>query len=480
MSMNLPKDSATNPWHEILHARLRGSPYPLFDFQDHIIPAASIWTGSREWVTAFRKASLQPGDRIALLLPPSSTFLAVLTAALWEGLSIALYSPDTATDAALLASDARLVVSHSRGQFVWNPTASTSPPLLEHLPPLRSAVTLPQPDARFLLRTSGTSGSSRTVALSDAGILSVIRSHLPLLDMDDAVVLSVLPWHHSFGLVLDLLASVVAGALVCRDPLGGRNAAQMINLIARHGVTHLNTVPRTISLLLAADGGRSALESLRGGTVGGAPASVSIAAGLAGTRLRSGYGQTEASPGIALGPPGVWTAGYLGHAVGCETKITSGGTLAFRGENACLGYFSPQTGLDRCDPGRWVDTRDYVEVSEGGFHFCGRADDSFKLANGRVVDAALLETQLRRELPGTDELMVFTDDGERLHVAVSTLPGWAPPSRADVASLLGHLSVYLGGLFPVAPGRFDRTPKGAIDRRRIMESVGLHANHRAA
>lgn len=453
-------------WNEILHTRLRGSPYPIFSFGDRIIPAASVWTGSREWVNAFRSAGLVPGDRIAIALPPSPEFLAALVAAIWEGLAIAPVDPRTAPDVAVFNADARLVVSHTPSRFSWVPTGATSPPDASRLPELRSSRTGPEPLIRFLLRTSGTTGGARTVALSDGGVLSVIESHLPLLDLRDGVVVSVLPWHHSFGLVLDLLASIFAGAIIHRDPHAGRNPHALAALLRDTGATHLNTVPRTISLLLSTDAGLPVLQSLRGGTVGGAPVSALLASKLATTRLRAGYGQTEASPGIALGKPGQWTRGHLGTPVACETKLTPEGTLAFRGNNACLGYFSGEDGLILESPNRWVDTHDYVELAPGGMIFQGRFDDNFKLANGRLVDAALLESKLCRALPGVDEAAVFTDDGERLYVALAshTHP---VPSHTEVAACLGPLAAYLAGVFPLSDQNQYRTAKGALDRKQL-------------
>ena len=203
-----------------------------------------------------------------------------------------------------------------------------------------------------------------------------------------------------------------------------------------------------------------------GGTVGGAPVSALLASKLATTRLRAGYGQTEASPGIALGKPGQWTRGHLGTPVACETKLTLEGTLAFRGKNACLGYFSGEDGLILESPNRWVDTHDYVELAPGGMIFQGRFDDNFKLANGRLVDAALLESKLCRALPGVDEAAVFTDDGERLYVALAshTHP---VPSHTEVAACLGPLAAYLAGVFPVSDQNQYRTAKGALDRKQL-------------
>jgi long-subunit acyl-CoA synthetase (AMP-forming) len=60
------------------------------------------------------------------------------------------------------------------------------------------------PEARFLLRTSGTGGQRKRIALSDANLFVVLRSHLPILGLKARHrLLSTLPWSHAFGLVLE-------------------------------------------------------------------------------------------------------------------------------------------------------------------------------------------------------------------------------------------------------------------------------------
>ena len=48
--------------------------------------------------------------------------------------------------------------------------------------------------------TSGTSGESKAVLLSHSGIVSVINSYLEIFKVPDTA-LSVLPYHHAFGLI---------------------------------------------------------------------------------------------------------------------------------------------------------------------------------------------------------------------------------------------------------------------------------------
>ncbi len=475
-TQHVGNDGRASPWRDALRERLRASPTPVFDFGDHTIPAASIWNGSRQWVEAFRRAGLAPGHRVALCLEPSAAFLAVLVAALCEGLTLCPLDSrlDPATAAALI--DAAAVISHLPGPHTWTPESPASPP--DSTPPLRTPILAPTPDIRFLVRTSGSSGAARTVALTDRNVLSVLESHRPHLGLDpESVVASVLPWHHAFGLILDLLPALFAGATVIRHATSIRDPAALLHLLRDREVNHLSGVPLTFARLFDRTEGPSVLARLRGGIVGGAPVSASLAARLAATQLRAGYGQTEAAPGIALGEPGQWSAGWLGAAVGCEARVTERGTLAFRGENAFANYFDASVGgLDETQPSGaargWVDTGDLVEAAPdgSGWTFIGRADDSFKLSNGRLVSAAHAEAALRDALHDIDEAAIFTADGERLTVILTPRSGAEHPTRAQVAVALGPLAPLLREVIIITAetrNALPRTSKGAIDRSRL-------------
>ncbi len=465
-----------NPWHRLLYERLRDRALPALISEGTITPAASLWTGSRLWLESFREADLQPGDRLLMSLSPSAAFVQVMTAALWHGLSIALLPPDEDVTEYMEALDARAAVS-DRGLRYGVPDPDTCPPHTwqpEGLagpadPPeaLRETTQPRTPEVRFLLRTSGTTGTPTWVALSDRNVLSVLASHMPHLDLQNARTLSVLPWFHAFGLILDFLPALLSEAEIIRDPNGGRDPEELLRLTRAWGATHLSAVPLVIDRLRRTDGGPEMLCSLSGGIVGGAPVSGSLAQLLSGTSLRAGYGQTEASPGITLGPPGHWAANYLGQPLGCEIHIDDDGELHFQGDNACVGIWRDGR-LDRLDPNRLVATGDKVEQDGDDLFFRGRTDNTFKLSNGRLVPAGQVESTLKQRFQKLDEAFVFTPDGDNVALALRLTEGSSePPSDNAIRQAMGDLHERLIDISVVDTDMWVSTPKGTVAREEM-------------
>ena len=452
MPTSPPGVATRSRWGHDLRASLAERTTAVLHDGGGALTGRALWQLAGTWGVWLRAHRLEPGDRVACALPSERAFAALLIAALDQGLTLALLPAGADADGAAAALDARLVIASA--------SADGAPPARALLRPSVGAST---PDVRFLLQTSGTSGERRWIALSDGNVRAVLDSHAPAHPLAGATVLSVLPWHHAFGLVIQLLPALLAGASLVREPSAGRDPASLLAACRTHDVTHLDAVPHTLRMLAAHPDGLAMLTGLRGGVVGGAPVDAPLAAVLARTRLRVGYGQTEASPGIALGAPGEWRAGLLGRALGCEVRIDDDGVLAFRGPNACVGGWSDGA-LSRLPPDRWARTGDLARrESDGTLHFEGRLAASFKLANGRHVAAAAIEGAVRARFPALHEALLSSPDGETLVLAYS---GPADGVSVEVVRpLLGGLSARPLQLVPVADADWIRTPKGELDRR---------------
>ncbi|TAE30315.1 MAG: long-chain fatty acid--CoA ligase [Candidatus Kapaibacterium sp.] len=472
-------------WQERLYARLFQQAYPLLVFDDGILPAASLWFSMREWVNIFRQHNLSAGSRILVALPPSRSFVAVLLAGLWERCSLALCPPSVNPLEAASLLDVSAIITANDAECTLSP---------------HSAAQAPTPDVRLLLASSGTTSEPRWFALSDTNIFTVLDSHLPELGLQSssqahgegvrvagvlenlvqnypaARVLSVLPLHHAFGLLIDFLPAFFAGAELVRDTKGGRDTEALLALAEAHSITHCSMVPLLVRRLAESERGRIFLCGLQGGVIGGAPVQEDIVPILRQTKLRVGYGQTEASPGITLGAPGVWAANYLGKTLpkplGSDVRINADSVLEFRGANACIGAWTRARGFEALPPERWHSTGDIVQTSNDaaleGYFFVGRSDDNFKLANGRFIPAVHWEASIQAAFEEVRSCMIFTQNGETCslvlglaHVSEQSKEAW----KRDCSLCCGVPVDFFDRILLLPFSDWLLTPKGSTDRR---------------
>lgn len=467
------------PMRTLLHDRFRARSMPILAGDGWAIPAASIWAGARLWTKRFREIGLRAGDRVVIASPPGQGLIMPLIACWWDGIAAALVDApgeDGNLPTCLLEGiDASLIVAPGgEGENVLGHDAAGCP--LDQAVAMRTAEHREpehQDPTALLLRTSGTSGPSRWVALSHANVLSQLRSHTPALGLRDATVLSVLPWRHAFGLLVDALPALLSEATVLVDLPSARDPERTIRVVRENDVTHLSMVPLHVRRLLHTPGGIEMLRSLEGGVVGGAPIDDEIADALRDTRLRVGYGQTEASPGITLGEPGAMSPGLVGMPLGCQTRVDDDGQLLVRGPNVCAGFAGPR-GVARLDQTRWLETGDIVDTADGGYRFVGRLDASFKLPNGRMIHAAKAESALRVVLPvGVEPVVLPMRDGIEVVLVCNRANASMPDATSIVRETLGPRAGLLLRVRTIEDNEHTRTPKGEIDRRALQERESI-------
>lgn len=442
-------------WDSLFRAALRGRPEPLLITQDATIPGASLWTGARLWRDAFRQAGLCPGDRVALALPPSPAFIMALVAGFCEGLTVVPVAPEANLEAVAERIDARAVVGGREGPGAFGADTGGVP-----VPPvsLRETMCPASPSARLLMHSSGSVHEAKVIALSDANILAVLESHRPLLGLAGRRVLSVLPWHHAFGLIIDLLPALLDAERIVRDPSGGRDPVVTLAAIERWGIDAMSMVPLQGHRLFETPGGAEAVRRLRAGVIGGAPVCESLATVLQDTGLRVGYGLTEASPGVMLGEPGVWFARTLGRPVGCEVRIDPDGTLRVRGPNVALGAWAPE-GLWEAPKHEWLDTADLVEHGPDGYVFLGRRDHGFKLPNGLPAPVGAMERALER-IPGVHSAVVLPEQGRGFRLLLVTPATRVGNDDAPILEAIGEHRRWLRRIDWIAPDQVATSPKG--------------------
>jgi long-subunit acyl-CoA synthetase (AMP-forming) len=477
-----------NPWRPLCYRYLRQKASPVLVFEEEVTTPATIWAGARLWSQAL-KGSESPV--VLSALRPGPEFLEALAVTLQQGGTWIGGHGDLDSEA--------FHNEHTRFQpdLIFQHRSSVAPPGYSKIGEANMAMDLvcyrrdsqatesqlrgmSVGSRRFLLSTSGTGGARKWVALSDRSVFSVLRSHIPRMNIRGANVLSVLPWNHAFGFILDLLPALFSARMIVRS--GRLSTELLLELRERFGVDYMSAVPALLQRLLADVRHEpqvlAILREFRGGIVGGAPLDSVSAEKLRGTAFRIGYGQTEASPGITLGEPGAIEAGWLGSPLGCDTRIADG-QLWFRGPNVCSAVFDGDTVRHR-NPEEWFNTQDMVRAEGNGYLYLGRSDQNFKLSNGRFFDAVHWEDRLSR-LSGVQSAFILPRNGMfAVYVVLSPEPhGTAEPVAGaqearvlqDVQKELGSLNQYLAVAETVDYRSLPRTKKGAVNREALSKAV---------
>ncbi|MBQ1230497.1 MAG: AMP-binding protein [Clostridia bacterium] len=294
-----------------------------------------------------------------------------------------------------------------------------------------------------MLFTSGTTGSSKCVMLSEKNIVSVVNNACATVDFspEDAIV-SVLPIHHTYELAIMLAGLNYGMNIAINDSLkrvlknfalfaptglvlvplfvstmnkriwdearkGGKEKALRLLIKLSRGLRALHIDLRKVffSQITSAFGGR--LEKI---VCGGAPLNPELAETFSefGIDISEGYGITECSPLIAVNPYFAPKKGSVGPAVPCCTvridadhKNDLGfdeGEIQVKGDNVMLGYYkNPEETAKVFTEDGWFCTGDVGYMDEDGYIFItGRKKYVIVLENGKNVFPEEIEEYLGR------------------------------------------------------------------------------------
>ena len=296
-----------------------------------------------------------------------------------------------------------------------------------------------QKDAAILF-TSGTTGTSKGVLLSEANIVAAINGSICMLEFSpDDVLLSVLPIHHTYEMTCGILTPLTVGATVCIND----SLKYLVKNLKAFRPTVLILVPQFVTTVYkriwdtATKNGKektlkiginvsnilkkakidvtgplfSEVTSAFGGRLkkivcGGAALSADYVKGFneLGINLVQGYGITECAPLISVCPLRWNKYGSVGLAIpGLEVRIDANdnereGEIVVRGANVMRGYYkAPELTAEAIDRDGWFKTGDIGYVDEDGFiYITGRKKNIIILDNGKNVFPEELEEYIYR------------------------------------------------------------------------------------
>jgi long-chain acyl-CoA synthetase len=424
---------------------------------------------ARRFKAVLIREGLQPGDRVAVLLPNLPEYLVAIFGTWMAGGVVVALSPLMVEDEVvrfLKATDARVVVtldvlSPLLGERTDWPNLVLLASLSDRLSRLErfgyawirfrrmglhhavngtkvrafqqtideadennDPISIDINSSAYILPTGGTTGTPKAVVLAHRNLMAnafqVSRWSLGVPGEDS--ILAVLPFFHSYGLSTCVMTGMALGAtLVLHHRF---RPASVVRLIEAHRPTVFPAVPAMLAALNTKILRKKKydLSSLKSCISGGAPLPQNVAEEFnqhTGCTVVEGYGLSEASPVTHAGPlDGTAVPGSIGFplpdtearivdaATGTETlPYGEVGELVIRGPQVMLGYWNNPTETARVLRDGWLYTGDLATCDERGVFRIVDRKKDLIITSGFNVYPADVEAILRT-CPGVQDVAI--------------------------------------------------------------------------
>ena len=304
-------------------------------------------------------------------------------------------------------------------------------------------------DLAFIVYTSGTTGKSKGVMLTQNNVASDVIASLKVMTGGHAI--GFLPLHHCFSWVGALFTGcmLTEWGYICRSlkdiqkdmeayhpqnfsavPLAVETIYKKIWYTAkktgREEVLKKGLKISNFLMKLGIDKRRKLFKQIidaLGGELeiivcGGAYLDEKYEKGMYdfGVQIINGYGITECSPAVTVNRIDNYKMGSAGLPLPCnEIKIHEPdedgvGEIYVRGSNVMKGYYKDPEATAEVFDGEWFKTGDYGRIDEDGFlFFVGRKKNLIVLSNGKNVSPEEIEDKLST-IEYVKEVVVYEED----------------------------------------------------------------------
>lgn len=274
-------------------------------------------------------------------------------------------------------------------------------------------------DIATIIFTSGTTGKSKGVMLTQNNLASNVEA-VKISAEPGTAMLSVLPIHHAFCLVMDWLKGFSQGATICIND----SLLHMVRNMSIFKPDIMLMVPMMIETiykrLSAADPQipKAVLaEKVFGGKLqtiftGGAHLDPYYIDRFAeyGVQILEGYGMSECSPVISNNTPENHKPGSIGRPLENVEIRFENGEILVKGTSVMKGYYQmPDETAETLKDG-WLHTGDKGYMDEDGYLFInGRVKNLIILSNGENISPEEIENKLALN-PLVGEVIVTGED----------------------------------------------------------------------
>ncbi len=475
---------------------------PALKFMGHDIGYGPLAGMAAKVAGALRENGIQPGDRVAIILPNVPAFPVVFWGILLAGGTVVPMNP------LLKAGEIDYFFSDSGAKvaFVWPdfvdeatkgaanagtriiPCGPMGPAdgTLEGGEPIAEAIERDDEDTAIILYTSGTTGRPKGAELTHRNVrLNAERSSGVILEVrPDDVVMGCLPLFHVFGLVVGLVAATNVGAGLALIPRF--DPGEAIKVISNEKVTIFQGVPTMYAAILNhPEADAMDATSLRACASGGSAMPLEVMRGFEekfGCMVLEGYGLSETSPVASFNMPDrERKPGTIGVAIpGCEMRcvdlegrevpVGEVGEIAIRGDNVMKGYWNKPEATAEAIPDGWFRTGDLATMDdEGYFTIVDRKKDMI-LRGGMNVYPREVEELLYTHPDVLEAAVVGMPDellGEQVGAAVALRPGATVTPEEIVEWSKERIAAYKYPRRVWIVNELPKGPTGKILRREV-------------
>jgi long-chain acyl-CoA synthetase len=454
------------------------------------------------------KLGVQPGDKVALMLPNTPHFVMCYYGILKTGATVVplnvlfkqhevQYHLEDSDSVALIAwegflGDAapgfrqaqtcrNLIVAQAPGSTTELPEGALplNALLAEGAPVFDTVQTMPD-DTAVILYTSGTTGRPKGAELSHFNMFfnAYIGAEKVLQTDENAVGLAVLPLFHSFGQTCVMNALLYAGGTITMLPRFEPQKA--MEVMARDKVTYFAGVPTMYFYLLNhPEADKYDLSSLERCCSGGSAMPVEVMHAFNkkhNVKILEGYGLSETSPVASfnhldrepkpgsIGTP-IW--GVEMRCVDAEGRDAPAGELGeivIRGHNVMKGYYKRPEATEESVRGGWFYTGDIAYKDEDGYYFIKDRVKDMILRGGFNVYPREIEEVLYGH-PAVAEAAVIGMPDQALGEEVKAVVALKPNQTASESEIIEYCKERLAAYkYPRSIEFRDTLPKTATGK----------------
>ena len=259
-------------------------------------------------------------------------------------------------------------------------------------------------DIATLIYTSGTTGKSKGVMLTHLNLAKNVES-VPYSAEPGCVLLSVLPVHHAFCLVMDWLKGFSLGATVCIND-------SFMHMVRNMGIFKpdvmlmvplmIETIYKRLAAVDESIPAAAVAANVFGGNLkiiftGGAHLDPFYIEKFEkyGVQVLEGYGMSECSPVISSNTPELHKAGSIGKPLANVKIRFEDGEIQVQGSSVMKGYYKMPRETEETLKDGWLHTGDKGYIDEDGFLFInGRVKNLIILSNGENISPEEIENKL--------------------------------------------------------------------------------------